>query len=94
MPTTDSIPAERVRLQVEMTKERLKSVDTLAELTGMASRKEFLDNALTLMAWAIRERQKGRMIASVSQDQESFTELMMPCFELSSNEAERSPEKS
>lgn len=75
-------PVERVRLQVEMTKERLAAIDQLTEITGMGTRKEFLDNALTLLAWAIRERQKGRTIASVSEDGQSFREVMMPCLDM------------
>ena len=76
------VMTERFRLQVELTHERVQAIDRLVTLTGMASRKEFLDNALSLMAWAIREKQKGRMIASVEEhDPEGFREVTMPCLE-------------
>jgi hypothetical protein len=94
---TQQPSAERVRLQVEMSKDRLASIDQLMEATGMGTRKEFLDNALTLLAWAIRERQKGRSIASVSADGTSFKEVMMPCldlnFDTAHHESERDKEK-
>lgn len=72
-------PSDRFRLQVEMTNERVSAIDKLVKITGMGSRKEFLDNALSLMAWAIRERQHGRIIASVSPaDSSNYREVLMP----------------
>ncbi len=73
-------PAERFRLQVEMSSARVATIDTLVNLTGMSSRKEFFDNALSLMAWAIREAQKGRAIGSIDLDNPSeVREVTMPC---------------
>ncbi|RYZ74486.1 MAG: hypothetical protein EOP09_00355 [Proteobacteria bacterium] len=75
---------ERVRLQVDMTKERLDGIDKLVTITGMASRKELLDNALTLMAWAIRETRCGNLIASMNRSDNSFREVTMPCLHYAS----------
>jgi len=72
---------DRVRLQVEMTKERINSIDKLAEITGMASRKEVLDNALTILAWAVREVSSGKIIASMNLKDSTFRELAMPCLD-------------
>lgn len=90
---TQESSAERVRLQVEMSKDRLASIDQLMEATGMGTRKEFMDNALTLLAWAIRERHKGRSIASVSADGTSFKEVMMPCLDINFDTARHEKEK-
>ncbi|MDB6117914.1 MAG: hypothetical protein JWO08_1695 [Verrucomicrobiaceae bacterium] len=82
MPKPPVAATERFRLQVELTNERVQAIDKLVNITGMASRKEFLDNALSLMAWAIREKQKGRLIASVEEaDPKGYREVTMPCLE-------------
>lgn len=79
MPKSSDIStSDRVRLQVELTEERMNAIDKIVKLTGMASRKEFFDNALAAMAWMVREVQSGRIIASVSHDHSSFKELVMP----------------
>mgnify|MGYP003674245291 CR=1 FL=1 len=77
---TTSLQSDRFRLQVELTNERMSAIDSLVKVTGMGSRKEFFDNALALMAWAIREREKGRIIASVDHDDSNdYREILMPC---------------
>ena len=70
---------DRVRLQVDMSKDRLESIDKLVNIAGMATRKELLDNALTLIAWAIRETRSGNVIASLNRSDGSYREVAMPC---------------
>lgn len=79
--TNQENASDRVRLQVDMTKERLAGIDKLVTLTGMASRKELLDNALTLIAWAIRESRSGNAIVSMDLSNQTFRELAMPCLD-------------
>lgn len=70
---------EKTRLQVDMNREKLEGIDRLVEITGVATRKELLDNALTLLAWAVRETRKGRPIGSVNEEGKEFREVAMPC---------------
>ena len=76
---------DRVRLQIDMTKERIKSIDELKTITGLGSRKEVLDNALAIFSWAISETQEGRNISSINGDCTSFKQLVMPCIESARN---------
>ena len=71
--------SDKTRLQVNMHRKRLEDIDQLIRLTGMATRTEFLDNSLALMAWAIRERQKGHRIAAVYPCDDKYVEVTMPC---------------
>ena len=77
--TTKGGAFEKTRLQVDMTRERLEAIDQLVRITGLATRKELLDNALTLLAWAVRETRKGRPIGSADQSGGNFKEVAMPC---------------
>jgi hypothetical protein len=77
--TTKTGAFEKTRLQVDMTRERLDAIDQLVSITGLATRKDLLDNALTLLAWVVRETRRGRAIGSADISGENFKEVAMPC---------------
>ncbi len=70
-----------VRLQLEMDESRLKVIEKLMQLTDLHTKKEFINNALTLFKWAIEERQHGRQIASVDAAGQAYRELRMPALD-------------
>jgi hypothetical protein len=72
------IPA---RFQIEMKREELDELERLRILGGLGSKKELLNNALTLLKWATRQRQQGYSIAVVSEDGHIVKELEMPYLE-------------
>lgn len=49
----------------------------------MRTRKEFVDAALTILAWAVREKMKGKEIGSIDPEEGTYEELIMPCLMLS-----------
>ncbi len=49
-----------------MSEEKLEALDALVEKTGVGTRTELINNALTLLNWAVKEIEAGRMIASVN----------------------------
>lgn len=70
-----------VRIQLDLPDDRVKELDTLMENTGLSTRKELFNNALTLFEWAVREKRLGHMIASVDDDAKKMKELVMPSLE-------------
>ncbi len=67
---------KNVHLQVDLTSERNEQLTKLMAQTGLSTREEFFNNALTLTAWAIREVAAGRKICSQEPDG-SIKELSM-----------------
>ncbi len=58
-------------------------IDELKRLTKAPTTQELLNNSIALFTWAIKQKQKGRFIASVddSVDNLSYTEVMVPLLE-------------
>lgn len=67
-----------VRIQLDLPRRQVDELQALMEATGVATRKEFINNALSLMVWAIKERRKGRVIASLDESNNSYREVVMP----------------
>lgn len=68
------------RLQFDFPDERVKELDALVERTGLKTRAQLINSALTLFEWAVREREAGRIIASVDEITEKYKEVEMPGF--------------
>jgi metal-responsive CopG/Arc/MetJ family transcriptional regulator len=66
------------RLQFELPEERVKELDNLAERTGLKTRVQLFNAALTLFEWAVRERETGRIIASIDEKRDRYKEVDMP----------------
>lgn len=71
---------ETRRLQLDLSAQRIKEVDQMSELTGVKTRREFVDQAIVFFAWAISERQKGRLIGSIDEDSGGYREVVLPAF--------------
>lgn len=67
-----------IRIQLDLPEEKVQELNEVMQHGGMTTRKDLFNNALTLLAWAIRERKKGRVIASVNEHEGSYKELIMP----------------
>lgn len=66
------------RFQVETSDVMDKAIDRLMARVGLRTKKELFENALSLMSWAVREVERGRVIASVDEKNERYSELQMP----------------
>jgi hypothetical protein len=66
------------RLQIDMNGEKMRELDDLMRESGVATKKEFVNSALTLLKWAINQRRAGRIIASIDEKTDSYRELEMP----------------
>jgi hypothetical protein len=69
-----------MRIQFEISNNRLKELEALMDAAGVNTKKELLNNALTLLEWAIEEERKGRIIASLDEQTKKYRELVMPIF--------------
>ena len=70
-----------VRVQLDLPEERVNELDQIMQETGLTTRKDLINQALTLFQWALRERQAGRMVASVDESNKRYKELFMPALE-------------
>jgi len=50
----------------------------LREITNSATNQELLSNALTLLEWAIKEKQEHHSIGSLDAENKTYRELVMP----------------
>lgn len=69
---------KNVRFQLEIKQSMLDEITSLVEMGGFSSKKEFVNNAISLLRWAMLQRKAGNIIASID-DQERIRELEMPC---------------
>jgi hypothetical protein len=69
---------EVVRIQLDLPQRQVKELESLMALTGVATRKDFFNGALSLLAWAIREKEKGRIITSLDESTNKYREVIMP----------------
>lgn len=67
-----------VRLQVELDEEKMKELEQLMEEGKARTKKDFINAALTLLKWAMREKRAGRIIASVDEKKDTYKEIEMP----------------
>ena len=72
---------QTVRLQVEMDKEQMEDLEELLKLGGLRTKRDLLNNALTLLKWAAREKAKGNSLCSVDPNGHLHKELELPFLE-------------
>lgn len=70
-----------IRFQVEIDQEQMNELERLQTLGGLRSKRELLDNAITLLKWAARERGRGCSIVSMNEERAALKELTMPFLE-------------
>jgi hypothetical protein len=66
-----------MRVQLELPKERLEAIDREIAALAITTRRDYVDQALTLFEWALEESKCGRKIASIDPSGEAST-LVMP----------------
>jgi hypothetical protein len=66
------------RIQFDLPDDKVAELEKLMAESGIKTKKEFFNNALTLFEWAIKERKAGKTIASVDEKTNRYKELLMP----------------
>jgi len=67
-----------VRIQLDVSEEKANEMDKIIEQSGVKSRRELFNLALSLLKWAIDQKKEGRIIASVDEKNDKYKELMLP----------------
>ena len=67
----------KVKFQFEMPQANADRLDQLAREVGV-TKKDIINNALTLLEWAIDEVKDGRTIASIDAQENRYKELVLP----------------
>jgi len=67
-----------LRLQVDLSEERVRKLEDLMRGSGIKTKRDLINNALTLLEWAVKETRAGRTIASVDEKDKAYKELVMP----------------
>jgi hypothetical protein len=67
-----------MRIQLVVTDAQQTMIETLREQTGVKTVKEVFNNALTLLNWAVRQRQEGSAICAVNEEKNVYKELQLP----------------
>ena len=70
-----------VRIQFELPEDKVKVLDAIMEDSGIKTRVDLFNNAMTLLKWAIKQRKEGRVIASIDYGDNTLRELIMPLLE-------------
>ncbi len=72
-----------IRIQFELPEDKLDDLEKLMNESAITTKKDLLNNAVTLFDWAISERKKGNIIASIDERTGRTKELIMPALSIS-----------
>lgn len=70
-----------MRIQLDLDREGVKLLEDLKVAIGLKTHKELFNNAITLLDWAVKQRQGGRIVASLDEVSQNYKELQMPALE-------------
>lgn len=71
-----------VKVQYEISPERLKEIESLMVKTGIQTKKELFNNALALLKWVIAEKENGRTLAAIDDAGDEKRILVMPAINI------------
>ena len=66
------------RFQFELPDEKASELEALMKDTNIATTKELINNAITLLFWSVKEVKRGRVIASVDESDGRYKEVLIP----------------
>lgn len=67
-----------MRVQLDMLEEKVQEIEKIMEESGVKTKKEFFNLAISLLKWAIDQKKEGRIIASVDEKNDKYKGLMLP----------------
>ncbi|HYY56974.1 MAG TPA: hypothetical protein VE842_06540 [Pyrinomonadaceae bacterium] len=73
--------ADVTRVQFELDDDQIAELEELRELGGLRTKKDLLNNAITLLKWAAKEEARGASIFAVNEASGTYKELEMPFLE-------------
>lgn len=76
------------RYTIELSQEYQRLIAGLIKATGLRTQKDVFESSLAILAWAVREVERGRIIASLDEATRSYAELQMPALLTAARRAE------
>jgi hypothetical protein len=70
-----------MEILVEFDETRIRLLDEIKQRAGLRDYKEILNNGITLLDWATRERAAGRIVATMNENTRSYKKLKMEALE-------------
>jgi len=70
--------SKKTRVQFDLPASKIAQLEELMEETDSETRRELFNNALTLLQWAIEQRQEGYEIASYHREHKDLHIVKMP----------------
>jgi hypothetical protein len=70
-----------MRLNFEFPEDRVQELKDLQAAAGAENMKELVNNALTILEWAIKEVKNGNEIAAVNENDQVYRVLITPLLE-------------
>jgi hypothetical protein len=67
-----------MRVQLDMSEEKVQEIEKIMNESGVKTKKEFFNLAISLLKWAIQQKKDGNIIASVDEKKDKYKELMLP----------------
>lgn len=67
-----------MRLNFEISEDQMNSFKELQQRTGAGTMKDLVNNALTILEWAVDETAKGNEVAALNEDDKSYRILVTP----------------
>jgi hypothetical protein len=69
---------DNVRIELSVSPEKLADIEQLMRDCGLKKKTDLVNNALTLLKWAVKAVKDGRTIASVDERNHKYRDLEMP----------------
>ena len=70
-----------MRLNIEISEKKMRHLEDIMQHTGIETKKELFNTAIALFKWAVIERSKGNVIASLDEETGDYKELLIPALE-------------
>jgi hypothetical protein len=81
-----------LRIQLDVSPTKLAEIEALMHDCGLTKKNELINNALTLLKWAVTAVKSGRTIASVDEKNRKYRDLEMPVLSHAASLASRKKE--
>jgi hypothetical protein len=65
------------RIQFDIDENKLKIIKKTMSKNGIKTMVDYINLALNLLQWAIKEKQSGRIIASIDESEDTYKELLL-----------------
>jgi hypothetical protein len=67
-----------MRMNFEFPEERVEDLQKLKKATATNNMKDLVDNAFSLLEWAVNETKDGNEIAAINENKRAYRVLIMP----------------